>query len=104
MWVKISDKNHQFFRFEISLPQASKQKETYFVTRIFLQNFEGHYHWHCRHILSHLQFFKVCEIMVSKYGHLILPSGTFPDKVSPDIDFADEALVQCDVTVLKILL
>ena len=27
--------------------------------------------------------------MVSKYGHLMLPSGTFSDKVSPDIDFPD---------------
>ena len=54
--------------------------------------------------LSHLQFFKVGEIMVLKYGHLMLPSGVFPDKVSPDIDFTGEAVVQCDVPVVKILL
>ena len=54
--------------------------------------------------LSHLQFFKVGEIMVPKYGHLMLPSGAFPDKVSPGIDFTDEAEVQCDVLVVKILL
>ena len=54
--------------------------------------------------LSHLQFFKVSEIMVSKYGHLLLPSGAFPDKVTIDIDFTDEAVVQCDVPVVKILL
>ena len=41
--------------------------------------------------------------MVSKYGHLMLP-GTFTDKVIPDIDFTDEAVVQCDVPVVKILL
>ena len=30
---------------------------------------------------------------------------TFPDKVTPDIDFIDEAVVQCyNVPVLKILL
>ena len=29
--------------------------------------------------------------------------GAFPDKVTADIDFADEALVQCDITVVKIL-
>ena len=53
--------------------------------------------------LSHLKFFKVGEIMVSKYGHLMLP-GAFPDKVNPDIDFIDEAVVQCDLPVVKILL
>ena len=42
--------------------------------------------------------------MVLKYGHLMLPSGVFPNKVTPDIDFAGEAVVQCDVPVLKILL
>ena len=41
--------------------------------------------------------------MVSKYGHLMLP-GTFTDKVIPDIDFTDEAVVQFDVPVVKILL
>ena len=53
--------------------------------------------------LSHLQFFKVGEIMVSKYGHLMLLSGAFPDKVTPDIDFTDETVVQCDVPVAKTL-
>ena len=53
--------------------------------------------------LSHLQFFKVGKIMVSKYGHLMLP-GTFTDKITPHIDFTDEAVVQCDVPVVKILL
>ena len=45
--------------------------------------------------LSHLQFFKVGEIMVSKYGRLMLP-GAFPDKVTTDIDFTVEAILQCD--------
>ena len=43
------------------------------------------------------------KIMASKYGHLI-PPGAFPDKVTPDIDFTDEAVVQCDVPVVKMLL
>ena len=30
--------------------------------------------------------------MVSKYGHLMLP-GTFPDKITPDIDFTVEVVV-----------
>ena len=30
--------------------------------------------------------------------------GAFPDKITPDIDFTDEALVQSDVPVIKILL
>ena len=30
--------------------------------------------------------------MASKYRYLILP-GAFPDKVTPDIDFTDEAVV-----------
>ena len=39
------------------------------------------------------------EIM-SKYGHLML-TGAFPDKVTPDIDFIDEPVIQCyDVPVV----
>ena len=30
--------------------------------------------------------------------------GAFSDKVTPDIDFTDKAVVQCDVPVGKILL
>ena len=30
--------------------------------------------------------------------------GILPGKVTPDIDFADEVVVQCDVRVVKILL
>ena len=41
--------------------------------------------------------------MVSKYRHLLLP-GAFPDKATPDIDFIDEAVVQCFVPAVKILL
>ena len=44
------------------------------------------------------------KIMLSKYGHLMLPSGTFPDKVTPGIDFTDEGVAQCDVLLVKILL
>ena len=31
---------------------------------------------------------------MSKYGHLMLP-GVFQDKVTPDIVFTEEAIVQC---------
>ena len=41
--------------------------------------------------------------MVLKYEHLMLP-GAFPDEVTPVIDFTDEAVVQCDIPVIKILL
>ena len=41
--------------------------------------------------------------MVEKYGHLLL-SRVFPDNVNLDIDFTDEAVVHCDVPVIKILL
>ena len=42
--------------------------------------------------------------IMSKYGHLMLP-GAFPDKVTLNIDFIDEAVIQCyDVAVVKILL
>ena len=34
----------------------------------------------------------------------MLPSGAFPDKVNPDINFTDEAVVQCYVPVVKTLL
>ena len=48
-------------------------------------------------------FFKVGIIMVSKYGHLMLPE-VFLDKITLAIDFIDQAVVQCDVLVVKILL
>ena len=40
--------------------------------------------------------------MVAKYEHLMLP-GAFPDKVTLDTDFTDEAVVHCDVPFVKIL-
>ena len=40
---------------------------------------------------------------MSKYGYLMLP-GAFPDKITTDFDFTDEVVVQCDGTVVKILL
>ena len=39
---------------------------------------------------------------MAKYEYLMLP-GSFPDKETPDIDFTDEAVVQCDFVVVKIL-
>ena len=47
--------------------------------------------------------FSKCEIMVSKYGYLMLP-GALPGKVIPDIDFKDEVVVQCVVPVVQILI
>ena len=41
--------------------------------------------------------------MVSKYGRLMLP-GAFPDNAAPDIVFTGEAVVQCDVPVIKTVL
>ena len=41
--------------------------------------------------------------MLSKYGHMML-LGAFPDKATIDIGFTDEAVVQWDVPVVKILL
>ena len=40
--------------------------------------------------------------MTTKYGQLMLP-GTFPDKITLDIDITDEEVVICDVPVVKIL-
>ena len=40
--------------------------------------------------------------MVWKYEHLML-LGVFPDKITPVLDFPDEAVVQCDIPVVKIL-
>ena len=67
-----------------------KPQEKYFKT-LLVHNF-----------LSYLHFFEVDEIS-SKYGYLILP-GVFPDEFTPDIDLIDEAVVQCYVPVVKILL
>ena len=41
--------------------------------------------------------------MLLKYEYLRLP-GAFPDRATPDIDFIDESVVQCYVSVVKILL
>ena len=57
-----------------------------------------------RNSLSHLQLFKMGKLMLSKYGYLMLPSGTLPNNVTLGIDFTDEAVVQCDVPVVKMLL
>ena len=77
-------KKNQFFRFEISSPQASKQEETYFDRRNYLKTLEEMIIGTANSFLSHLQSVKVGEITVSKYGHLI-PPGAFPDKVTHDI-------------------
>ena len=45
----------------------------------------------------------VGKILASKHGNLMLPE-VFPDKVTPDIDFTDEAVTQPEVAVVKILL
>ena len=72
--VRISRKINIFFWFEISLPQASKSKKTSFATKNLLQNFERHDHWHCLFITFWV-IFKVCEIMLLKYGDLMLQAG-----------------------------
>ena len=41
--------------------------------------------------------------MAAKYGHLMHP-GASPEKVTHDIDFTDEAIFQCDVSIVKIFL
>ena len=48
-----------------------------------------------------LQFSELDKLLAVKYGHLMLP-GAFLDKVTPDIDFTDEAAVQYDVPAVKI--
>ena len=40
---------------------------------------------------------------MSKYGHLML-LGAFPEKIARDLNFTDEAVVQFDVVVIKMLL
>ena len=60
---KFLKKNIYFFWFEISLQQASKQKENYFIIKKILQNFEGHDHWQ------------------SNIGHLVSTQGDFQIKL-----------------------
>ena len=47
--------------------------------------------------------FKVGVIMFLKYSHMMLP-GLFTNRITTDIDFIDEAVVECDVLLVKILL
>ena len=51
-----------------------------------------------------LKYGHLTEIWVLKYGHLMPPSWRFSDKVTPHIDFTDEAVAESDVPVVKILL
>ena len=50
-----------------------------------------------------LKYGHLTEIWVLKYGHLMPPSWRFSDKVTPHIDFTDEAVAESDVPVIKIL-
>ena len=61
--------------------RQSKYKEIYFAIRKILKNFEGHDHWHCRYITFSVIyiFFKVGEIMLLKYRHLMQPAGYIID-------------------------
>ena len=53
---------------------------------------------------SHLQVFKMGEIMTrEKCGYLVLLPEAFSNKVTPDIGFAHETVVQCGVSVVKTL-
>ena len=65
-------KQKHFFWFEISLPQADKQKRTSFVTKRILQYFKT-----LKDMItgtaSNNFFFKVDKIML-KYGNLMLPA------------------------------
>ena len=55
------------------------------------------------YLFESFTIFRIGEIMVSKYGHLLLP-GTFSDKVTPENGFIDKAVVPCHVAVVKIFL
>ena len=105
MWVEISEtKKKSIFSIVISLAQASKYEDTYSATRKILEEFEGHDYWHCRHYrCESITIFQNGQTMVWKCGHLILP-GAFLDNATSNIAFKDEAVVQCDVPVVKILL
>ena len=63
-------KKKHFFR-------QSKYKEIYFAVRKILKNFD----WHCRYITFSVIyiFFKVGEIMLLKYRHLMQPAGYIID-------------------------
>ena len=70
-----------------------------------LQTFEGHDHWHCQCITFWVIyiFSKWVRCCWNICGNLLL-SGAFLDRITPHIDFIDEAVVQCYVPVVKILL
>ena len=51
-------------------------------------------------VLNLFKFFKVGEIIMSKYEHLMIPR-VFSDNVMPDIDFTDEAVIQRNVPVVE---
>ena len=88
MRVKISEKNINISGLKPTYHRLANRKKL-ILPLIILPLFES--------------FFEVGEIIVLKYGHLMLP-GTFPDKFTPEIDFTNETVVQCDVPVVKILL
>ena len=93
--IKPTEK-HQFFQFKISLQQASKQKETHFVIR---KNFEVH------DIGTELfTIFQSEQNNGIKLWAFDGYSGAFPYKVTPDIDFTDKVVAQCDVPDVKVVL
>ena len=49
-----------------------------------------------------INFHGLKTLYLPKYGHLMLP-GEFLHKITPVTDFTDEAVVQCDIPVVKIL-
>ena len=76
------------------LPQASQQKKTYFVIRkgtVGTQPFES------------FTFFQNGENNSMRKIWTFDATGAFPYTTTPDIDFTDEAVVQCDVSVIKVL-
>ena len=73
------------------MAQVSKQQETYFVIIKYFRTFK-------KLIIDTV----VAAKMAAKYEHLMLPEA-LSDKATGDIAFTDEAVVQCDVSVVKIL-
>ena len=76
--------------------RLAKRKKLILPLGNYMKNFLEH------NFLSNVQFSK-CEMMVSKYGYLMLPRA-FPGKVISDIDFKYEVVVQCVVPFVKILM
>ena len=100
VWVKISEKKYiSFFGLISRYSRLANRKKLILPLERYFKILKD--------MISGTELFtilEVGEIMVANYRHLMGTQGAFPYKVTPDIDFTDEVVVQCDVPDITVVL